>query len=135
MTVAISQQLRLKSYEFDSDEQSTKFIDHLQDEGALPYGNEIDDTVLCYARKALVLYCGRSVVGMIRFKCSGGKFAACGTWVRRGWRDRGIATKLWQAALKQTEPHTVVVTTVSANGHRLVESLRYTFPFITWCEN
>lgn len=56
-----------------------------------------------------------------------------GTWVARSARGRGVAKRMWRAALKSVRPGMVVsVVTVSDNGRRLVAALVREHPHFRW---
>lgn len=59
---------------------------------------------------------------------------AAGTSVAKPYRNYGIATKLWEAAIKLTKPTYVDVTTVTQGGKALVLSLSKKYPKIDWMD-
>lgn len=47
-------------------------------------------------------------------------------------RRQGIATRMWQLAIKKTKPTIIEVYTVSSAGNKLINSLKKKYPKIEW---
>jgi ribosomal protein S18 acetylase RimI-like enzyme len=78
-------------------------------------------------------YHAGKLVGFFRFGVAGSLLYACGTWVRRGYRHRGVGRQMWDLALsRKPRLKRVEVTTFSQNGSRLVSSLEARYPNIAF---
>ncbi len=112
---------------------SMDFISRLQATGELPCTVDIDDALLaCAAGRTAVMRIDGVIVAVFRYYLGHRHLWACGTWIRKGWRNRGLASRLWKSVLIKGGVTTVTVTTVSRNGDRLVKSLEARFPGIRW---
>lgn len=72
------------------------------------------------ATQSVVATSGDEIIGFFRYKISGKTLTACGTWVRTKYRRQGVATKMWEYALKKERSQSVKVITVSTYGRRFV---------------
>ena len=81
---------------------------------------------------AVVAYDGEKLVGFFRFYNRYPTLWAGGTYLQASYRDRGIAAKLWQRAIKFLKPDEVCVTTTSRGGQKLVQSLKRKYKTIVW---
>jgi GNAT superfamily N-acetyltransferase len=57
---------------------------------------------------------------------------AAGTWVHPHCRRAGLGLRLWARMLRETQPRSVFVKTISGNGARLVRALKRRYPKIKW---
>lgn len=65
------------------------------------------------------------VVGWFRLNLDeAGTLKACGTWVDKGYRGKGIAKGMWQKAIAYLKPVQIRVDAVSDEGYQLICSLR-----------
>jgi hypothetical protein len=77
---------------------------------------------------AAVAYHKGKLVGFFRYNVKA--FWAAGTWVDKSFRNKGLALKLWKAALRKESPKTVHVCTTTRGGKALVSSVKKVFPKI-----
>ena len=66
-----------------------------------------------------------AIVGWFRLDLDhSGTLKACGTWVDKGYRGRGLAKGMWQKAIVYLKPVQIRVDAVSEEGYQLICSLR-----------
>lgn len=91
-----------------------------------------DASITCYfTPNAVAAYHKGKVIGVFKYRDGyPGVLEACGTAVAKKFRGKGIAEKLWNAALRKMQPKTVWVTVVSDSGFHLIEKLKKRWPKI-----
>ena len=72
------------------------------------------------------------LVGFLRFGTYRNTIFAWGTWVDPSQRGKGIGAHLWHLLLKKYHQKTVEVTTITARGSRLVNTLSENYPDRNW---
>ncbi len=72
------------------------------------------------------------IVGVLRFSRLHSSMWAYGTFVKEGYRGKGVAMSLWRAALKKVKPRKVTVIPQSRGGQALVDALQKEAPGIEW---
>jgi GNAT superfamily N-acetyltransferase len=77
---------------------------------------------------AVAAYDGERLVGMFAFYSHERNLGALGTLVLRKYRGRGVAAKMWKAALARFRTTRVSVYVVSMRGFGLIEKLRREHP-------
>lgn len=77
---------------------------------------------------------GQRMVGAFRAftEVTPGTIHAGGTWVDPEHRGTGLALRLWARMIRELRPGTVVVTTISRGGARLVKALKKRHPKLKW---
>lgn len=83
---------------------------------------------------AVLAYEAGRLVGAVRayWGSTPNHLEAGGTWVAPTYRRARLAQRLWARLLKETQPRSVFVKTISRNGARLVRALKERYPEIRW---
>jgi ribosomal protein S18 acetylase RimI-like enzyme len=74
----------------------------------------------------VLAYCKDQVIGLQRMVKRRNRISAqsLGTWVRRDFRRRGVATRMWQLMLRRLQPRNVTVIVVTDRGFTLTNRLQ-----------
>lgn len=74
---------------------------------------------------AVVAYHKGKIIGILKYCMKKKTLHACGTIVDRRFRQKGVATRLWQAVIKKHKPRVIDVAVSTNEGMKLVKTLRY----------
>lgn len=76
---------------------------------------------------ATIAYHKGKIIGFFRYYFSGKQLNAYGTWVTKSYRRKGLAFRLWKAAIVKEKPISISVNTTSRGGSSLVRSIEKQF--------
>ncbi len=83
--------------------------------------------------RTVLAYIDGVVVGMWVFHLSNSLLASCGTYVRRGYKRKGIALALWKHGLRKSpRVKRIDVNCYSRGGYRLVCKVKSQHPKLIW---
>lgn len=79
-----------------------------------------------------VAWIGNKIVGDFTFRPEARSLKANGTFIELKYQKSGVATALWDAAIKKYKPTYISVSTTSEGGNHLVNKMMKLYPEIDW---